>query len=295
MKRSQLLDLLVRVAGQHPETSFIVTGAEAIHSYLPSVSASVEENNECFLLLIGESTRARHPIEEEFGKKSYFSAEHRVSARTIGLASVGLPAGWKERLVRFEQDARLRMFRALEMHDYAVSVLHTAEEEGLALLVDLFRNGLLEPATLQHRTQSASDPQAIAFQLQRLILRLEKAGLKEPAARLGEIVTPVEAAPPDQLALFFDASPGIGKPTGLDAWREEQNEKQSKVASARGLPIGKHAHVTLRNGVRLKGKLILCEQKGSKGGKLRAGDLVLRIDAVDFRASEIESCVREDS
>ena len=60
----------------------------------------------------------------------------------------------------------------------------------------------------------------------------------------------------------FDFAGLAGKSAdGVALWRQEREAQQLELAKKLGLPIGQQVEVCLRGGVRLKGKLLLNEEK----------------------------------
>ena len=82
----------------------------------------------------------------------------------------------------------------------------------------------------------------------------------------------------------------VGSGSGLDRWREQFNAAQRELAGKLGLPIDRQVEVWLKDGLRLRGVLRLCEQRlfVIDGEKY---DMALEVDRVSFRHAEIESCV----
>src|SRR6266487_1704095 len=53
----------------------------------------------------------------------------------------------------------------------------------------------------------------------------------------------------------------VGSGSGLDRWREQFNAAQRELARKLGLPIDRQVEVWLKDGLRLRGVLRLCEQR----------------------------------
>jgi hypothetical protein len=79
----------------------------------------------------------------------------------------------------------------------------------------------------------------------------------------------------------------------LAFWREQRAAQIEALARNSGLPIGHAVRVFLASGIVLEGKLVL-ERDELWTDARRAPEFSLRIGCVDFRASEVESCVRID-
>lgn len=95
---------------------------------------------------------------------------------------------------------------------------------------------------------------------------------------------------PDQMQLGFDAR---HQADGYRAWLLQREQAIAEFARQRGLPLGHEVEVWLRDGVLLKGRLLLrTEEAAAMADKVLDLDLV--IGRATFKASEIESCVRMD-
>jgi lysophospholipase L1-like esterase len=88
---------------------------------------------------------------------------------------------------------------------------------------------------------------------------------------------------------FFSAN----APDGYNAWLQERRAKITQFARQLGLPLGHFVEIWLRGGIRLKGKLLLREEKIFIPAA-RDLSLELTVDGVHFRPGEVESCVRLD-
>jgi len=95
----------------------------------------------------------------------------------------------------------------------------------------------------------------------------------------------------EQLNLSFDGTAGVV--SGVAVWREMRDAQIDALAGQSGLPIGHVARVLLTSGVLIEGRLVL-ERDELWTDPQRHPELRLRVGRVDFRASEVESCVRID-
>lgn len=85
----------------------------------------------------------------------------------------------------------------------------------------------------------------------------------------------------------------VSSEAGYHRWQEKRRATLQKLARRMGLPIGHRVEVWLRDGVRLRGMLLL-EEHGLWVEARRDFGLKLVVDGVSFTAAEIESCVRQD-
>lgn len=95
----------------------------------------------------------------------------------------------------------------------------------------------------------------------------------------------------EQLSFNFDEAPGTV--SGVALWRELRAAQIDKLARRCGLPIGHAVRVSLVSGILVEGRLVLATDELWTDPH-RSVELRLRIGEVDFRAAEVESCVRTD-
>jgi hypothetical protein len=96
----------------------------------------------------------------------------------------------------------------------------------------------------------------------------------------------------EQLCFSFDG----GEPqsvSGVDVWRERRRIQIDSLADATGLPIGHAVRLALVSGPVVEG-ILFFDEEGLWMDKKRFGNLRLRVNAVDFLAADVESCVRLD-
>jgi hypothetical protein len=93
----------------------------------------------------------------------------------------------------------------------------------------------------------------------------------------------------EQLSLNFDQAPGTV--SGMALWREMRAAQIDALAKRSGLPIGHVVRVSLASGILIEGRLLLASDE-LWTDQQRSPELRLQIGRVDFRATEVESCVR---
>ncbi len=80
---------------------------------------------------------------------------------------------------------------------------------------------------------------------------------------------------------------------GYEAWLEQRGKMLEELGEKIGLPLGRQVEVWLRDGVRLRGKLLtrqtLCFIDNPRDPRLE-----LQVDRATFKLGEMESCVRLD-
>jgi hydrogenase maturation protease len=93
-----------------------------------------------------------------------------------------------------------------------------------------------------------------------------------------------------QLELHFARS---ARASGLDSWQAQRRAALEELADKLALPLNHLVEVWFRDGVRLRGRMVLRESPLFIEN-LEADKLELEIDGVVFRAGDIESFVRLD-
>jgi hypothetical protein len=95
----------------------------------------------------------------------------------------------------------------------------------------------------------------------------------------------------EQLGFQFDAAPT--SVSGLGLWREQRKAQMDSLARTCGLPIGHAVRLYLTGGILLEGRLQIAGQELWIDHR-RSAELRLQIGGVDFRTTEVDSCVRTD-
>ena len=80
---------------------------------------------------------------------------------------------------------------------------------------------------------------------------------------------------------------------GLTHWQRQREHGLRQLASRLGLPLNRMVEVWLKDGVRLRGLLQL-KEAALFLESVDEHTLQLTVNRVDFRYSEIESCLRTD-
>lgn len=80
---------------------------------------------------------------------------------------------------------------------------------------------------------------------------------------------------------------------GYNVWVQQRHAKVNEWAQQLGLPLGHTVEIWLRGGIRLRGRLLLREEKIFIPAT-RDLSLELVVNGFSFRPGEVESCVRLD-
>ena len=92
-----------------------------------------------FSVCRAEKAETRTEINKQLGVFSNFQIEHGFYADALGLATVVLPTGWRERLQPLLDESGESIAYCAEIHDIAVSKLIAGREKDFQFLSDAFR------------------------------------------------------------------------------------------------------------------------------------------------------------
>ncbi|MBM3880568.1 MAG: hydrogenase maturation protease [Verrucomicrobia bacterium] len=120
---------------------------------------------------------------------------------------------------------------------------------------------------------------------------LDRPSTQDPHSPHSPPPTPAHTA---QTALELDFTDDAKPKTdGLERWRQDRDRALAATAEKLGLPLGRNVEVWLHDGVRLRGKLELCDLELFTD-TLPRSRIGLLIDNVPFTLGDLESCVRLD-
>lgn len=105
MWKSQPFELIKAIKSVAPEEIPIIVGSQAVHAAGRMTPEIVQQSIECDFLLIGGKPETRVAINKKLGVFSAYQIENGFYADALGLATVILPAGWRERLQSFEDES----------------------------------------------------------------------------------------------------------------------------------------------------------------------------------------------
>ncbi|WP_106400456.1 DUF6036 family nucleotidyltransferase [Actinocorallia populi] len=154
MKRSELDDLLTLI-GSRLGGEILVVGSQAILAAVPEeelpaeVTASIEVD---VTFLDGDEEKA-DIVDGALGEYSRYHEEHDVYAQGVGLETAKLPAGWRDRLVRFEGLPDEVVAFAPDPHDLAAAKAVAGREKDAVYVLSLIKSGILDIELLFERLQ----------------------------------------------------------------------------------------------------------------------------------------------
>lgn len=169
MRKSDLFELVRQIKRLAPEETPIIVGSQAIHAVAQFLPEIVQQSIECDFLFAGGKTETRVEVNKKLGVFSSFQLEHGFYADALGLATVVLPTGWRERLQPFADENGDIVAFCAEIHDVAVSKLIAGREKDFLFLKEAFlREYISINEFLERAKLVGSMPQSEV-----LVLRLE--------------------------------------------------------------------------------------------------------------------------
>jgi hypothetical protein len=151
VRKEQALKLAQRVTEITGIAAPIIVGSQSLYAFTDDVPELVRQSVECDFLLASAEAHAFRQVIEEIGFASDFQAQTGYYADALGLATVVLPAGWRERLAPLTDDAGNFCAYCLEIYDACVSKLMAGRDKDFAFIVGLLEGGLIELETFLER------------------------------------------------------------------------------------------------------------------------------------------------
>jgi hypothetical protein len=159
MTRAQL-EHIVRAAGSITnETVILVLGSQSILGAFPEAPPPLDVSREADVCPLNAPEKA-DLISGAIGEVSQFDSTFGYYAHGLPPESCPLPAGWKERLVRFQND-NTRGITALCLHplDLACSKLVAGREKDVGFVAAMLAHRLIEPRALETQIGLLPEPE----------------------------------------------------------------------------------------------------------------------------------------
>ena len=162
MNRDQLAHVLRAAATIASDGDILVVGSQAIlgtadASHLPlEVTLSIEADVAFF---DDPDEQKSDAVDGAIGEGSQFHAEYGYYAQGVSLETSVLPAGWRDRLIRFERaDAEPAEAWCVEPHDLVVAKLVANREKDREFSIALIGADLIQVRTLLDRVHLLEQP-----------------------------------------------------------------------------------------------------------------------------------------
>ena len=151
MRRSDL-EHLIRAAGRIAEEhELVIIGSQAILGQFPDAPAALVRSMEADLYPLSRPELA-DKVDGAIGEGSNFHQTHGYFAQGVGPDTATLPKGWRQRLVRIEnQNTDGYVGLCLEVHDLAISKYIAGREKDREFTRGLARHGMTDRETLLER------------------------------------------------------------------------------------------------------------------------------------------------
>ena len=160
MKKDLFLELIRQVKAVSGIESPIIVGSHTLYAVSDRVPDVVRASVEADFLFAGEGRDLLEKTRRQLGLESAYHDAHGFFADILGLATVTLPPGWKDRLQPLIDENGEPIARCLELYDAAISKLMAGRDKDwifLAYLLDeqhITLSPLMERAELILETAS---------------------------------------------------------------------------------------------------------------------------------------------
>jgi hypothetical protein len=144
VRKSNLFELVREIKKLVPEETPIIVGSQAVHTVTNFPPEIVQQSIECDFLFAEGKSEIRVEINKKLGVFSPFQLEHGFYADALGLATVVLPTGWRERLQPLEDENGKVIAYCAEIHDVAVSKLIAGREKDFLFLKEAFLREIIQ-------------------------------------------------------------------------------------------------------------------------------------------------------
>jgi hypothetical protein len=177
--RSDLIKLIKdfrEVSGDDPP---IIVGSQSFYAFTEQIPEIARKSVECDFMLSSSNFSKRPKIDLSIGIQSPYRVENGFFADALGLASVTLPEGWRDRLAPYHDDSGNVIALCADRHDVAVSKFIAGREKDLEFLSSALVSGLVEIDHLLDRLILAFDKvenDVIPDRLERFSKYLESTG-----------------------------------------------------------------------------------------------------------------------
>jgi len=146
-----LLDIVKRVSELTGVESPVIVGSQTLYAVTESVPSIVRDSVECDFMLAEAGIEAIQAVNHHLGILSSFSKTKGYFADGLGLATVVLAPGWKDRLIPLKDDGGQTVALCLELHDTAVSKLMAGRDKDYVFLNEILASRLISLETLVER------------------------------------------------------------------------------------------------------------------------------------------------
>lgn len=162
VNQEQLAHVLRAAATIVSDGDILVVGSQSIlgTADAPHLPREVTMSVEADLAFFDDPDEQKSDaIDGAIGEGSQFHAEYGYYAQGVSLETSVLPAGWRDRLIRFERpDAEPSEAACIEPHDLVVAKLVANREKDREFSIALIQADLIQVRTLLDRVQLLEQP-----------------------------------------------------------------------------------------------------------------------------------------
>lgn len=176
MLRSDLIKLINDFKEASGDDPPIIVGSQSFHAFTDAIPEIARQSVECDFMLSSSNFSKRPQIDLKLGILSRYREDHGYFADALGLASVILPDGWRDRLVPYRDDSGKIIALCADRHDVAVSKFIAGREKDLEFLTSALSSDLIDIASLLGRLMLAVEKvenDVIRDRIERFIQHLE--------------------------------------------------------------------------------------------------------------------------
>lgn len=158
MKRSELEHVIRASATIVGQKEIVIVGSQAILGQFPNATGLLIRSAEADVFPLarpGESER----IDGAIGEGSHFHQQFGYYAQGVDEDTAVLPAGWRERLIRIEnENTEGTVGLCLEVHDLAISKYIAGRPKDLEFTAALAKSSMTDSTLLLQRLAKTSQP-----------------------------------------------------------------------------------------------------------------------------------------
>ena len=196
MQKPAFIDLIQQVKTITGPTELVIVGSHCLYAVTEQVPDVVRRSVEADFLLGPYSLELMTKVNALMGVTSEFFKRTGKYADALGLATVTLPPGWRERLQPLVDEDGQTLAHCLELYDVAVSKLMAGRDKDWLFLFYLLDEQLITLPPLMERAelilQTASDG-ALQPRLEKFLANLRKHHTRYDLTPLQELIQQLKA------------------------------------------------------------------------------------------------------
>ena len=187
MLKSDLIKLINDFREASGDDPPIIVGSQSFHAFTDTIPEIARKSVECDFMLSSSNFSKRPQIDLSLGILSRYREDNGFFADALGLASVALPNGWRDRLVPYHDDSGNVIAFCADKHDVAVSKFIAGREKDLEFLTSALDSGLIDITQLLQHLKLAFEKvenDIIPDRIERFIKHLELARFRDDLINL---------------------------------------------------------------------------------------------------------------